>query len=1396
MTKSKNLVSLILLGLFLITLPGKIKAADFERDGIWYNSLGDDTVEVVANEMQPYMGEIDIPDKILYHFDVENQKEYYYKVVAIGENAFENCEYLRKITIGENVKIIKENAFAGCRNLQFVEFPEGLTEIQNYAFNSCGRLSEINFGNSLKRIGAYAFEYCNEIKTLDLPDSVQSIGVRTFGNCEGMEYLKLSNGLTKIPEYAFYYPLSLKELIIPNTVVEIGEMAFADCCKLESLILSDKLEKLGSFAFWFCEVLKSINIPNSLKKIDDRAFEGCYSLENLTIGNSIQEIGYLAFRRCQSLKSLTIPNSVRIIGESSFAECNSLESLEFGNSLISIGGGAFSGASSLKSLKFPDSLFEIQGYAFNGAVSLETIEWGNSLDIIGERAFEGAASLSVVNFPESLTSIYTDAFRNCSSLSMIEFGKNVKHIYQGSFFNCPVLHYVTCYAPNPPKIEMGDAFEPATYEKGSLFVESDALFAYRNADYWKQFNQIKPITQTDITDIVIENLPEEPLRWNQTYKLEYSFLPADVEPESVSWVALTPEIATIDENGTMIGVGIGMAKFRCFLTDHPEIKSDFDIIIDPILAIENLPPYFLVGEQVQLNAVMYPEPMYFNEVEWTSGDPNIISFDENGIAYINGLGKTTITARSIEYPNVSASAEIQVLQQPVGIGLEYRPDFIYVGKSYQFKAIITPENSDFKEVEWSSEDPEILNIDESGLATGIKAGGTMITVRIKDYPQMAMSFGINVLQPPSQIIVEDIQDGYMRMMLDDKAFLNIKVLPENTYFTDNDIVWESSNPEIVTVTPVANFGTYVELNSHSKGKAIINVYFKELPDVKASFEVEVYVGAREIVIENIPEDPIVIGETWQLSAAVLPEDATVTIIWASSNPEVATVSEDGLVTAISEGNVVINASSGAVSATCVIYVTTPFIDAEQIILNINQADLYIGETVQLEALVLPEDTTETLIWASSNPDVATVSEDGLVTAVSEGYVYIYASCGTVTAICEINVLTPVVDAEQIILNLNQADLYIGETVQLEALVLPEDTTDKTVIWGSSNPDVATVYDNGLVIAVSEGSAIIYAFCGEVTATCEINVKTPIVEADQIILNIGSGVIYIGETIQLEATVRPDDTTDKTVIWSSSNPEVATVSETGFVTAVSEGYVIITASCGPVSDTCEINVLTPIVEAEQIILNINQTDLYLGETIQLDAVVYPVDTTDKTVTWTSSNSNIASVSQDGLVTAILEGYAIITASCGAVNAICEITVVRQIIEAESIVLNADRVELYNGETFQLTAEVYPEDTTDKTVVWSSSNDKIITVSEDGLVTAVSEGTGIVVAVCGTKVATCEIIVLGDAGIEGILADPDNKISIYSTEGFLIRKDCKVEELKSLIKGIYIITSGKHRYKISI
>ena len=230
------------------------------------------------------------------------------------------------------------------------------------------------------------------------------------------------------------------------------------------------------------------------------------------------------------------------------------------------------------------------------------------------------------------------------------------------------------------------------------------------------------------------------------------------------------------------------------------------------------------------------------------------------------------------------------------------------------------------------------------------------------------------------------------------------------------------------------------------------------------------------------------------------------------------------------------------------------------------------------------------------------------------------------------------------LDKDSLSLEVGGTATLTATVEPDNATNKNVTWTSNNTDVATVVD-GIVTAVAPGTATITVTTadGGFTDTCQVTVTAATVPVSGVTLNKTALSLPVGGTETLTATVAPDNATNKNVTWSSDHESVATVDATGKVTAVGAGTATITVTTVDQSKTatCEVTVTAAPVPVSGVSLNKDSTSLTVGDTETLTATVKPEDATNKAVTWTSSNSTVATVDQNGVVTAVAPGTATIT-----------------------------------------------------------------------------------------------------------------------------------------------------------
>ena len=409
--------------------------------------------------------------------------------------------------------------------------------------------------------------------------------------------------------------------------------------------------------------------------------------------------------------------------------------------------------------------------------------------------------------------------------------------------------------------------------------------------------------------------------------------------------------------------------------------------------------------------------------------------------------------------------------------------------------------------------------------------------------------------------------------------------------------------------------------------------------------------------------------------------------------------------------------------------------------------MVVGDSLLLKAVITPSDATDqTVNWDSSEESVAVVSSSGLVSAVGKGTCVITASVDGKSARCTITVQDKTIAVESIVLSEDTLLLGIDDTATLIATIRPENATEREMTWTSSNPEIATVSDQGEVVALQEGTCTVTVSAGGKSAECVVTVSRNVIPVKEVILSETSLTLKEGESYTLTATVTPADATERTVTWKSGNPDVATVSDEGKIEAVHTGTCIITASAGGKVSECMITVTSETIAVEQITLSATSLSLKLGDSRTLTATVIPSDATDSQVTWSSSDPSVATVSDQGEVTAVRAGNCTITATAGGKSATCTVTVSTQEIPVERITLSSTSLSLKEGDSHRLTATVTPSDATDSQVTWSSSDPSVATVSNTGKVVAVRGGNCTITATAGGKSATCTVRVQGAGGVD--------------------------------------------------
>gem|GEM_PF-7112480 len=306
------------------------------------------------------------------------------------------------------------------------------------------------------------------------------------------------------------------------------------------------------------------------------------------------------------------------------------------------------------------------------------------------------------------------------------------------------------------------------------------------------------------------------------------------------------------------------------------------------------------------------------------------------------------------------------------------------------------------------------------------------------------------------------------------------------------------------------------------------------------------------------------------------------------------------------------------------------------------------------------------------------------------------------------------------LNKTSTSLLIGRSEMLIATVLPATSENKDVTWRTDNPLVATVSATGLVSAVGAGSAYITARTvdGGFEASCYVYVTTPVSS-----ITITPSVISLdaGDTYWFYSTVEPFNASNSALVWTTSDPAIATVNPVGIVTAVGGGRATITATAADGSGvfaTAIVNV--PPVLVTGVTLNKSFLQLLVGGSETLIATVTPANATNKDIIWSCDSPYVATVDQNGLVTGIGGGPAIITAKTvdGGFEAICNVHVS---IPVSSITISPAAVSIDVDEIYWLTATVEPFNAGNVALTWSSSNTAVATVTAVGFVRGIAPGT---------------------------------------------------------------------------
>lgn len=701
-------------------------------------------------------------------------------------------------------------------------------------------------------------------------------------------------------------------------------------------------------------------------------------------------------------------------------------------------------------------------------------------------------------------------------------------------------------------------------------------------------------------------------------------------------------------------------------------------------------------------------------------------------------------AESLSTPQTEAAPVLTLSEQSIVIDLAQ-------SSRHTLTASLTPADSSAR-YSYTSSNTRIARVSSSGVVTGRKVGTCTVTAKMRNGTAEA-ACTVTVIDsriPQSIALAEGTAITLERY---ETLQLTPQVLPASA---DQRIAWKSSASGVVSVSSKGL------ITAKRGGTATITCYSRRDKTVYGQITVTVkeYPSPTALSLDHEPHY-MVLGSTMQLTPVTEPTGQRVCEVytWSSSASRRASVSSTGLVTAKSTGVVTITCRSkqnSRIRETLRIVVVTP--DSPYYI-NLTPSDetihAYAGDTLHIGASVFPASRSQNLIWSSSRSSVASVDQNGNVTIKKPGTVKITATSAVNRDIQSSVTIqaTRLPAPDAIVISPTPATLELSETLDLSALTYPTDERrSQEFRWKSSSTSVARVSSDGVVTPRKLGTVTITCYSAvnsKVRATLTLRIvdsKLP----DAITLDAASLSMENGQKIQLTPTVTPA-TAVQTVTWKSSKSSVASVDSQGIVTAHASGTATITATSTYSSKkTVRIKVtVTQKAAPSALSFPTSTASIYVGKSAQIAVSAQPT-TASTLCQYTSSDTSVATVDSNGVITAHKVGMATISArSLKNSQASASLRVIVYDDNTPgSITLSSTALYLGVKYSDTMSASVLPA-TASQAVTWSSANPAVATVDENGYVTGCSIGTTSITATASNGVSTSCTVYVTSTNVSGVV-----------------------------------------------
>ena len=630
----------------------------FEYNGIYYKIIDENSVLVTyRRDNTYYTGTKMIPSTVEYNGKV-------YDVVAIGDNAFQNCTELSGVTMPNTVTTIGDKAFFGCRGLTNITIPNAVTNIGNYAFQGCWSLNTLHFNANncadFSSVATYRPFYNLSISTIDI-----------------------GNGVQRIPAYFATGFNNLTSISIPSSVTSIGYSAFANCTSLTELNFNATYCADFDTSLPFSNsFITTVHVGNSTQKIPANFVRDLTTLRTVTIGNSVTTIGTSAFSGCTSMTDVSIGNSVTTIGNSAFYNCTGLNNVIMGNSVTTINNSAFYGCKALRSIVLPSSVRIIRSKAFyNCSGLLSVYSYADDPPVMESSDCFNCYNTATLYVPYEVLNIYKNTYywNNFYRTYGVDAEGNVLATGISLNVNSKSLNVNQTYkliATVTPDVTTNKTVNWSTSNPSVATVDSEGLVTGIAAG-----TATITATTTDGTnlsatcEVTVSIIPVTHIQLNKTsitldigdvdtYQLTATITPNNATYQTLEWSSSNPAVATVSDNGLVFLVSPGVATITATTTDGTNLSASCQVTV--IKRIKNITLNessltLTLHETAQLTAIITPSDAVNQVLNWTSSNTSVATVDNNGFITSKGVGTTTIKATTTDGSNLSANCSVQVL---------------------------------------------------------------------------------------------------------------------------------------------------------------------------------------------------------------------------------------------------------------------------------------------------------------------------------------------------------------------------------------------------------------------------------------------------------------------------------------------------------------------------------------------------------------------------------------------------------------------------------------------------------------------------------------------------------------------------------------------------------------